>query len=107
MEYIRRSASASRRSTSNAVFGTERHANAQRDHIAPANMAPRLDGRLIQALGLFLRRFGGQPGSGNHKFVSAHARHIVVSAAHIFQPRGKFAQQFVAFQVPEGIVDLP
>jgi hypothetical protein len=63
MEYILRSASASKALHIEAVFGTEGHADAKRDQIAAAHVASGLDGSLIQTIGLFLGGLGVRPGA--------------------------------------------
>ena len=57
----------------------------RRDQIAAGNFSSRLDRQLIQAAGLFVGCLRTQPGSDDHKFVSAHAGDIIVAAADLFQ----------------------
>ncbi len=48
----------------------------------------------------------GQARRNHHKFVSAHAGHVVVFAAAVFQGLREQAQHAIAFQVAEAVVDL-
>ena len=78
----------------------------QRKNLFGANFKSGLLGQFPQLIGFLGGRVGGQAGSDHHKFVSAHASHVVVLAAGFFQSLGKQAQDAVAFQMAEAVVDL-
>src|SRR5271166_4820295 len=60
----------------------------------------------MQAAGLFAGILRTQARSDQYKFISAHARKIVVATAGVPQLLGKTLQQVVAFEVAVEIVNL-
>src|SRR5450759_3290150 len=95
MEYMRRSASASRRSTSKLSSGQNAVPTLRATRLRPDNFSARFAGC-----------FRAQPRSDYHEFISAHAGNIIVASAGLLQVAGKILQQVIAFEVAMEIVDL-
>src|SRR5215470_4915271 len=76
-----------------SVFRTKRHAYAEGNQFASADVTAGIDCGLVQSLGLLLGCFWSESRGGDDEFVAAHAGHVVVAAADIFQPGGEFAQK--------------
>ena len=63
-------------------------------------------GQSAHLLSSFAGGIGTEAGRDDDEFIAAHAGHIVVFAAAVFQGLGKEAQHTVAFQMAEAVVDL-
>src|SRR5579872_48251 len=88
------------------IFRAEGHTHTESDEVATANVASGVDRRLVETIRLFFCGFGCQSGSGDDEFISTHAGNVVVAAADVLETSGELAQQFVALEVPERVVDL-
>src|SRR6202165_4006558 len=89
-----------------AVFRINGTPYAQGKDVFIANFTSRGPGQLAQADPSSLGRGDTQAGRDNPTLVATHASHVVVFAAGALQALGKQAQETIAFQVAEAIVDL-
>src|ERR1700722_7508187 len=89
-----------------SIFRTKGGSHTQRDNVPATNNPPRLNCRLVEPHCFLFGRFRRKSRGGNHELIPAHARHIVIPAARVLEPRAEFAQQPVALQMSKRIVDL-
>ena len=89
-----------------AVNRRYRHADAQGKNFFTAHVKARLPRQRTNLLNLLSRGVGLQARGDHHKFVSTHARDVVVLSAAIFQRLCEQAQHAIALQVPEAVVNL-
>src|SRR6476469_3449850 len=89
-----------------SVFRIDSAPDAQREPFHAADLTACIAREFAQADTSCFRSRRAQPGSYNHKLVSAHSRHVVIFTAGALQSVREVPQNPVAFKMTKQIVDF-